>query len=469
MLTLRNYQQDAVEKIRGSYRDGKKAPLLVLPTGGGKTIVFSYIAANAAARGKRVLILVHRIELMRQTSEKLHMAGVDHGLINPLFTPNYRKQVQVASVQTLVRRLHKMPTPDLIIIDEAHHATAGTWRKIIEAYPTALVLGVTATPCRGDGTGLGLEAGGIFDDLVLGPQVPFLIENGFLVAPKVYAPKERLDLTGVRTKMGDYVTAEIEQVVDKPRITGDAVNHYRKLCDGAPAVAFCVSIAHAEHVAQEFRAAGYKAYALDGKMDDDTRKRIINGLANGSVQVVASCDLISEGTDIPAIGCAIMLRPTQSTGLYIQQVGRALRPSAGKSHAVILDHVGNVITHGMPDELRDWSLDGEAKRGKKKAEQAVKTEQCERCFAIYKPAPACPECGHVKFIEARQPEQVDGELSEITPMQAAMLRRQRSVEVAKATTREQLEDIAKQRGYKAGWVNHILRSREAKDINKKIA
>lgn len=466
MLALRPYQQQAVDGIRASLRNGKKAPLLVLPTGGGKTIVFSYIAANASARVKRVLVLVHRIELMRQTSEKLHTFGVDHGLINPLFTPTYWKPVQVASVQTLVRRLNKLAAspPDLIIVDEAHHATAGTWRTIINAYPNALVLGVTATPCRGDGTGLGADAGGMFDDLIVGPQVSDLIAGGFLVAPKVYAPLERLDLSGLRTRMGDYEKAELEQVVDKPKITGHAVEHYAKLCPGAPAVAFCVSIKHAEHVAEQFKAAGFRAVALDGSHDDDYRKRILKGLATGDVQVVTSCDLISEGTDIPAIGAAILLRPTQSLGLYLQQVGRALRPCEGKDHAVILDHVGNVLTHGMPDDFRSWSLDGEQKKRRgEKSEPTIRVNQCEQCFAVHPPAPACPHCGHVRHVEDRAPDQVEGTLKEVSAEHAALIRRQKAAEVAKARTREELEAVAKARGYKPGWVQHIMRERERRE------
>lgn len=462
MLQLRPYQNSIVSDIRESYKRGNKAPLAVAPTGAGKTIIFSYIAANTSARGKKVLILVHRVELLRQTSEKLHIAGVTHGLINPRYSPKYFAPVQVASVQTLVNRLDKLSEPDLIIVDEAHHATAGTWKKIISYWPNAKVLGVTATPCRGDGTGLSVACGGMFDDIVIGPQIRELIDGGYLVAPKVYAPLERIDLSAIKVKMGDFVTAELEQAVDKPMITGHAVEHYIKLCSGAPAVAFCVSVAHAQHVAEQFRAAGFVAYAVDGSMEDEVRKKILNGLGNGSVQIVCSCDLISEGTDIPAIGCAILLRPTKSLGLFIQQVGRALRPSAGKDCAIILDHVGNVLTHGMPDEDRAWTLDGEPKRSKRKSEPSIKIDQCEKCYAIYAPAPCCPECGYARPVQVNKPEQVEGTLSEITAENRAALRKQKNIEVAKAQTREELEAIAEMRGYKKGWVNHILRGRESR-------
>ena len=462
MLTLRPYQQSAVDGIRQSFLNGSKSPLLVLPTGGGKTIVFSYIAATTAARGKRVLILVHRIELLRQTSEKLHMAGVDHGLINAKYSPNYYKPVQVASVQTLIKRLHKIAAPDLIIVDEAHHAVAGTWSEIIKYFPNAYVLGVTATPVRGDGTGLGKDQGGIFDDLIMGPQIGELIDMGFLVKPKVFAPQERLDTSVFRTKMGDYDKHQVAEVMDKPTITGNAVQHYMKACAGEPAVVFCVTVKHAEHVAEQFRLAGFRAYSVDGSMEDDVRKRILNGLGNGTVDVVCSCDIISEGTDIPAISAAILLRPTKSLGLFIQQVGRALRTAPNKSRAVILDHVGNTLLHGMPEWDRDWTLDGAEKNKRGKSEEpTIRVDQCEKCFAMYAPAPQCPHCGFVKEVKDNAPQHVDGDLVEVTKEQAELLKRAKRKEVAQANTREALERIARERGYKPGWVNRMLQEKDA--------
>ena len=464
MISLRPYQGDIVQKIRESYKRGMKSPLAVAPTGSGKTVIFSHIAANVSARGKSVLILVHRVELLRQTSAALSKSSVRHGLINPKFTPDLKAPVQVCSVQTLNKRMQKYALdPDLIIVDEAHHATAGTWRKILEYYKKARVLGVTATPIRGDGVGLGSNCGGIFDDLIVGPQVPDLIAGGYLVAPVIYAPMERIDLTGVRVKMGDYDKEELAKRLDKPHITGNAVAHYSKLCPGTPAVAFCVSIAHAEHVANEFRSAGFRAYAVDGSMEDDVRKRILNGLGNGSVDIVTSCDLISEGTDIPAIGCAILLRPTQSLGLFLQQVGRALRPCEGKDRAIILDHVGNVITHGMPQEEREWTLDGEIKKKKKREkEAAVRVKQCPKCYAVHEPAPNCPHCGHFYESEVNKLEQREGELKQITEQDALQLKRIKAREISKAKTKEELDTIAAARGYKPGWSTYILKARAQK-------
>jgi DNA repair protein RadD len=468
MWQLRDYQERAVNEVRTAFASGSRAPLLVLPTGGGKTVIFSYIAANVAARGKRALILVHRVELLRQTADKLREAGAQVGLINPNYTPNLRAPIQVASVQTLVRRKNwVIPDFDLIVTDEAHHVVASTYKDIINRWPNAWNLGVTATPVRGDGLGLGVNVGGVYDRLILGPQVSELIDRGYLVRPVIYAPKERLDLAGVRTTMGDYNKSDLLGAVDKPSITGNAVQHYTQICPGAPAVAFCVSIAHATHVCAEFQAAGYRAAVADGSMEDEQRRAILGGLATGAIQVVCSCDLISEGTDIPAITAAILLRPTQSLGLYIQQVGRALRPSPGKPHAYILDHVGNVLTHGLPEERREWSLDGEEKKRRKKnddAEAPIKTSMCDECFCVHAPAPTCPECGYVYPPKDGRglPEQVAGELTVITEAHRQALRKQQNREVAQARTEEELRKIAKDRGYKDGWVRHMLAAREAK-------
>lgn len=466
MVTLRPYQQQAVERIRQAYLQGARSPLLVLPTGGGKTVVFSHIAATSSARGKRILILVHRIELLRQTAKALQRAGIQPGLINPAYTPNYRAPVQVAMVQTMAKRTHffrKMPF-DLIITDECHHVVSKTYRDILAEFPNAYQLGVTATPVRGDGLGLGVNAGGVYDTLIMGPTVAELIAGGYLVKPAIYVPKDRVDLSGVRSRMGDYDRGELETRMDKPQITGNAVEHYRRTLNGLPAVAFCVSVQHAQHVAAEFQAAGYRAYAVDGSMEDAQRAAILNGLATGSVQVVTSCDIISEGTDIPAIAGAILLRPTQSTGLYLQQVGRALRTMEGKDRAVILDHVGNVLTHGLPDEDRAWSLDGEERRKKKKKEDAeptVRVQTCKGCYAVFEPhLPACPYCGLAVQGKGREVKQTDGELRELTAEDRLQLRRTQSKEVGRARTLADLERIEKERGYKKGWARYVFESRQ---------
>lgn len=464
-ITLRDYQQKGVDDIRQTFVKGKQAPLYVLPTGGGKTVVFSYIAANTSARGKRVLILVHRVELMRQTSAKLYESGVDHGLINPKFTPNITATVQIASVQTLVRRLEKARFDyDLVIVDEAHHAVASTWNKVLrkvkEVKPTARMLGVTATPIRTDGTGLN----DMFDSIIIGPTIKQLTERNFLVPSIIYAPAKKLDLSNVKMADGDYDRHELAEIVDNSVITGDAIQYYTRICPHAPAVVFCVSVAHAEHVAEEFRAAGYKARSIDGKMEDIERRNLIAGLSNGTVELLMSCDLISEGTDVPGICAAILLRPTQSTGLFLQQVGRALRILIGKKCAYILDHVGNVLLHGMPDDDREWSLEGERQRGKGKKgdpEFAVKVRQCPECFAMHRPAPKCPMCDHVyEKDDSDIPDQKDGELRQVQASDEIMLKRLRVKEEKACKTYEDLAALGAKRNYKPGWAKHKWEARQ---------
>lgn len=466
MITLRHYQSSAVSKLRKAFSK-VKSTLLVLPTGGGKTVIFTYMAQQVSLKRNKALILVHRVELLRQTSAALNKFDVDHGMVNPLYTPNFSSLIQVASVQTIIKRLNYFTAiqwkPDLIIVDEAHHATAGSWRKVIEHFPEAKILGVTATPIRADGQGLGVNSGGMFEDMVEGSTVMELINEGYLVKPRIYAAPENVDLSDVDTYMGDYKKDQLALAMDKPKITGDAVEHFKELCPDTPTVVFCVSVAHAEHVAQQFREAGFKFYAVDGSMDDDKRKSILGGLANGSVQGVCSCDLISEGTDIPAIGCAILLRPTKSKGLYLQQVGRALRPCEGKEYAFILDHVNNTERHGLPYQHQEWTLDGEKKKRKKKAsdEPPIRVVMCDSCFMQQEPAVVCVGCGHImKAPKDNTPKQVDGKLREIT--EADIKPKEKKQEQGKAQTMEQLLAIAKQRGHKPEWATHVYMARQKK-------
>lgn len=483
MLKLRDYQEHVKTQVRDSFMAGNRSPLLVLPTGSGKTVIFSDIANETAARGKRVLILVHRIELLRQTSAALKKSGVEHGLINAKFTPKLTANVQVASVQTLIRRLHLQIPPDLIIIDEAHHATAGTWKKVCDYFPKSFRLGVTATPERADGTGLSQ----MFDDIIIGPQISEFIDRGFLVGIRLYGSPHPVDFSKVKKIRGDYDKTETVELMDRPTITGSAVSEYTKLCPGVPAVAFCISIKHAEHVAQDFRNAGYRAYSVDGTMDDKTRTRILDGLGNGSVQVVTSCDLISEGTDIPRIICGIMLRPTHSKSLYIQQGGRTLRPiyadgfnvhgsdeerlmaiaASNKPNAIILDHVGNWKNHGKLDDDREWTLEGR-KKGQRKSASApvINVTQCEDCYLVYENEPACPYCGFVNKQKERDPLVVEGELQEIKAEEKRRKEVLRRTEVAKIQTLEDLTEYGKLKGYKPGWAKHIFKARQAKKVKK---
>ena len=455
-VTLRNYQNDAVEAVRAAYRAGSRAPLLVMPTGAGKTVCFSYIASQAAAKGSRILLLAHRRELILQISKALNLWGIGHGVILPDRNETGHP-VQVASISTLARRLYPGKYRfDLIVIDEAHHAVSGSQLgTILDAFPDAKRLGVTATPCRLDGRGLGVHAKGFFDALVEGPSVLELIEAGYLARPVVYAPPagQEVDLSAVKVTGGDYNLGQLAAAMDKTPLTGDAVAHYRRLCSGAPALAFCVTVEHAAHVAEEFRAAGYRAAMLDGKTPDHDRDRMIWDLGRGELDVLASCNVVSEGTDIPVVSAAILLRPTASYALAMQQMGRVLRAHPGKEKALILDHAGNTRRHGLPTEPGEWSLENRPRR--KPGSSLYFVKDCPDCGTLLAlSARTCPECGCVfewARAEIEMPATVAGDLEEIDAMALA---RERRKEVAKAKSLDELREIGRARGYKAGWAWH---------------
>jgi len=371
MIDLRPYQNDLVDNIRSAFTRSRRV-LAVAPTGAGKTVVFSYITKHAEAKGNSIIVTAHRSEIVDQISASLTRFGVTHGRIQPK-RAMILANCHVAMVQTLGNRLDKIPAPRLLVVDEAHHAVSPTYTRILEAWPNTKVLGVTATPKRLDGRGLGKW----FDEMVLGPTPGELIKGGFLARYQYLAPPSDLDLSSVKSRAGDFAIDAIAEAVEKSTIMGDMVEHYRQYLDGKPAIAFCVTVAHAELVAQKFRDAGYRAASVDGTMDKETRAERMASIGDGRLHVLTSCELISEGVDIPVVSGAILLRPTQSLAMDLQQVGRVLRPKPDGSDAVILDHVGNVKRHGLPDAERIWTLDDKQKKDN------PKTTTCDRCYRVF--------------------------------------------------------------------------------------
>jgi DNA repair protein RadD len=463
-MELRPYQRKVIDDLRRAYGQGKRAPLLFLPTGGGKTICFAEIARGAEAKGGKVLVVVHRRELLNQAVDKLRAAGLFPGIISAGLTMQLDLPTQVASVQTITRRFDKIKAfePSLIILDEAHHAQEGNaWGEVFKNWPNARRLGVTATPVRSDGGGLD----DFFDTLVLGPSVHELTEQGYLSPTELYAPPQVVDMKGVRKQCGDYAKKDLDDRMDKKTVTGDAVAHYARICPRMPALAFCVSVGHAEHVAGEFASAGFRAASIDGDMDQGLRAERIKMLGDGRLDVLTSCDVVSEGTDIPIVGAAILLRPTMSEGLFLQQVGRVLRPAPGKTKAVILDHVGNIARHGMPCADRQWTLEGAGKEGgKKKAEGPPPPVTCEKCFRqILRPAPPkCPYCGaEMKKTDRMSTlEAVQGELKRIEEAEKIAAKNKARNEQNSARTMEDLITLAKIRGYRNphAWAAYVYRN-----------
>ena len=443
-MLLREYQVRNKEDVRSAYREGFRKPLLVSPTGSGKTVLFCDIAKGAAERRLRVLILTHRSELMDQISATLTAGGAPHALLSAGRTMPGGYSLMVASVQTLYRRLQGSPLPDLVVVDEAHHTAASQWMAIFAHYKQARFLGVTATPERLDGRGLG----DFYDTIVMGPTVRWLIDNGHLAPPRYFAAIGSVDASGLKKVGGDFSRKEASELVDRPIITGDAIHHYRKFANGQTAIAFTVSISHAESVCAQFNSAGIPSAVIDGSMSPTQRKSIIRRLREREILVLVSVDLISEGFDLPAVTAAILLRPTASLSMHLQQVGRVLRPAPGKECALIIDHVGNCVRHGLAEEERDWSLDGGSTKRRKK-EFILETRQCATCYCIYG-GTTCPECGTTRESRVRQIEQQEGMLAEIEAIRLVKAREMKQ-QVREARTLQDLIAIGKARGYETRW------------------
>lgn len=479
-IILRDYQEKCVADVRRAFSAGARSACLVLPTGGGKTAIFTYIASRMAERRAPSVILVHRQELVMQTSLSLAKLGQDHSIIAPdaVLTMTMSKQtaqfgrslvrrdslVTIASIQTLTRRQTQL-SPDLVIFDECHHAPSKTWANVLALFPNSRLLGVTATPIRLDGRGLD----DMFEKMVVGPSIQDLIDQNHLAHPRVFTTP--IDIT-IAKRGADFSQADLAAEMNKAAIYGCAIEHYRSICDRVPAIAFCVNVQHAQQTAAEFRNAGYRAEHIDGSMTPYERERLLRWLAAGQIDVLTSCDIVSEGTDVPLMAAAILLRPTLSLSLYLQQVGRALRrypddPIMQQPHmqrlidgdhhiAYILDHAGNVARHGLPQQQRAWTLDGAAK-SRKKAAKVEKKEawQCKKCYTINAVTKTnCSYCNAPRA-EARTIEVAEGKLEEVTEQCSIP-----ELEMAFASTKELVERarnlkdlyaIARVRGYKMAW------------------
>jgi superfamily II DNA or RNA helicase len=430
-------------------------------TGSGKTVILATIAAEESGP---ILVVAHRRELIEQTSAKLYDAGVDHGIIQAGFSPRPSERVQLASIHTLHARAKRtrkisLPPAALLIFDEAHHVRARTYRWLIESYPGAIILGLTATPCRADGRGLG----NVFQGLIEAPSVAELTAAGYLVPAKIYAPV-RPDLTNVQVRRGDYVEGQLAERVNTAKLVGDIVEHWHRLGHGRRTVVFAVNVAHSVHIRDEFRRSGVLAEHLDGSTPIEERKRILAGFAAGTIDIVCNCAVLTEGWDRPEASCLILARPTKSLGLYRQMIGRVLRPSreTGKTDAIILDHSGAVFVHGFPDDEIAWTLDQDCRaenrshsaRGERHA-QGLTT--CPECNAVRLEGTPCGVCGWKAVVKSKPIIFAEGELGAVE--------RSRQVRPAEWTAAQrlafyrQLIWIGRERGHKQGAAAYRFKER----------
>jgi superfamily II DNA or RNA helicase len=455
---LRQYQTDIIDDTRTHFKNGIRSVALQLPTGAGKTCLAAKMLDTSASRGFNSWFIVHRRELVKQTILAFSDIGIKKfGVVAAGFSMAKGFPIQICSIQTLMHRHTHLKRPSFMVWDEFHHLGAKTWAKIYSCYPKAYHIGLSATPRRLDGQGLSK----FFDVMVQGPSMNWLIENEYLIPYKIYAPSS-INVVGVHTQMGDFQKAELAAVADKPSITGDAIKHYRKHADGKRAVVFCVSIEHSKHVVSQFNQAGIRAEHVDGETPTEERDLSIRRFTNGEIKILSNVELFGEGFNLPSLEAVIMLRPTMSIGNYLQQCGRVLRPSPGKTHAVILDHAGNCERHGLPDEEREWNLDGI--EGRRIGVSSVSVKICSRCYAAqFTGNPICKFCGFQFAVESRQVDQKDGELVEVDQ---AAIRKQRLIAQGRCKTKEELVAEGVRRGYKKpqAWAQFVFQARQAKHL-----
>lgn len=435
MNALREYQTDLIKQTRQAYRDGFKSPCIVLGCGGGKSVIVAEMARLTTLNKKGVLFLVHRHELCEQIRQTFEWWGVD------------MHYCRVGMVQTLCRRVDKLKAPSLIITDENHHSLAQSYRKIYEAFPDAARIGVTATPIRLNGGGLG----DVNDKLIIGVSTKWLIENKYLAAFDYYAPTVA-DLTGLHVQRGEYITEEVVKALSTSAIYGDVIAYYRQLSDGKQAVCYSASIEYSKTIAAEFTAAGIPAEHVDGETPKAERRDIIARFRSGETMILCNVDLISEGFDVPDCNTAILLRPTKSLTLYIQQAMRCMRYKPDKQ-AVIIDHVGNYARFGLPDMDREWTLEP-AKKKANREQNEFKIRQCPECYFTHESALICPNCHYIYPIKERTIDEIKaGRLEKITEIVLDYST------PGNCDTLEELQAYGKAHNYKPGWAYYQARRR----------
>lgn len=443
MFELYPYQQELVDKARDSIVKGSKGVLIQSPPGSGKSVVIASVAKMATDKKNHVLFIVHRKELVVQIQETFSQMDVPEGFST------------VMTVGKVVNRLDKLPYPSIIITDETHHSRAATYRKIYDHYSKAFRLGFTATPWRMSGKGFN----DIYDDLVLGESVEWLIENEFLAPYEYYAPTLAEMDSLKKSSTGDFTKNSMDDAI-KSAIFGDVVKHYEKLAKGKKTILYAHSIDASREIAESFKRAGISAIHADSKTPEKERDSIMDDFRSGKIEVLCNVDLVSEGFNVPDCSCVILVRPTASLVLFLQQAMRSMRYQKDKQ-ATIIDHVGNYARHGLPDTERDWTIDDRPSNKKSsKSDNELPIKQCDFCHAI-SPAGSqvCEGCGEEFPVEQSEIETVDSELQQVNAMEFKVdyqsIRIKKEYGSKKVEDLETLEDFylfAKSRGYKESWI-----------------
>jgi len=462
-MALRQYQKDTLNNIIRSQRKGNKNILLQAATGSGKTVMASAFVKHSINLEKNVLFLAHRRELITQCSNKLTDAGVRHGIIMAGEQSQFWHNTQIASIDTLrsrsiTNKTEALPKADLVIIDEAHRSLSKTYLKLISMYKDSQVLGLTATPIRSDGRGLGH----VFQDMVQAPSIGELIKQKHLVSCEYFAPTIP-DLNGIQTSMGDYNSVQLAERMDKPKLIGDIVSSWKKIANNKKTIVFASSVAHSKNLAESFIDIGVKAAHIDGETDHKERQRVLDEFNNGDMKIICNCMVLTEGFDCPPAEVCVLARPTKSLGMYIQMVGRVLRPYQGKEYATIIDHSGAVYAHGFVEDDIDWVLDPkkpmtikERKLSKPKEETQI---ICEGCFSMYSGSNICSKCGHVQLKKSKYVEVLDKELGFVDKQTRKVKKKLTYAPEFRKEFYSMLLGYCVMHNYKPGWAYHTFKQR----------
>lgn len=454
-MQLRPYQKKAIDNVRREYSAGNKSILVVSPTGSGKGVMLSEIIKSANDKGKRVMFLVHRREILFQVSEYMDKYDIKHGVI--LSGEDYvgGRLVELATVQTIRNRMKRQffKMADIIIVDEAHHATAESYLSIIREFSDNMIIGFTATPCRKTGLGLGA----MFHTLVNVATIAELTRDGYLVPIKYFAPSEP-DLSKVKCTGGDYNGKQLDEVMSQPKLIGDIVENWIRIGEDRQTVVFTTTVAHSVAVCEAFMQVGIQAEHIDGTTDKEERKGVLDRFRAGDTRILCNCAVMTEGVDIPDIACVVMARPTKSLSLYMQTIGRGMRPAPGKEDLIYIDHAGACYEHGPVEEITEWTLEAKTKNGSKKAqerkERNSKPLTCMTCDMLYRGQIKCPRCGTVPDMKKypKDVEYIDYDLGEVCFKSRKA--KTKATPADKQDWYSQLIGYGREKNYKPGWAAH---------------